>query len=189
MFSTSSPANRPDMRWASIRNERDGQAVWRLVLPLAFLVGLVGVAAAEPALAKCRKGGCWGAVAFSRLTGYWVYSMNHPDRISARSRAWLMCEKRCTNVVTVKNGCLALFVTPKGRYAIADGPTADKATAASRRNCRAKHAKCLFRIARCTADFEELKRRAIEKDRKQDERRPLVAPKKPPPAQVEELKL
>ena len=159
------------MRPASIRNGRAGRAVRRLALPLAFLVGLVGVAAAEPAAAKCRKGECWGAVAFSRLTGYWVYSMNHPDRLSARSRAWLMCEKRCTNVVTVKNGCLALFVTPKGR------------------NCRAKHGKCLFRIARCTADFEELKRRAIEKDRKQDERRPLVTPKKPPPAQVEELKL
>ena len=170
---------------ASIRIDRAGRAVWRLVLPLAVLVCVV---ATEPALAKCRKGKCWGAIAFSRLTGYWVYSMNHPDRVAARSRAWLMCEKRCSNVVTVKNGCLALFVTPKGRYAIAEGPTADEATVAARRDCRSKHGKCLFRIARCTADFEELKRRAIEKDRKTDERRPLAAPKKTLPAQVEELK-
>ena len=164
-------------------------AVLPPVLLAVLLTVLLGALAAEPASAKCRKGECWGAVAFSRLTGYWVYSMNHPDRIAARSRAWLMCEKRCTNVVTVKNGCLALFVTPKGRYAMAEGPTADEATDAARQQCRAKYGKCLFRLARCTADFEELTRRALEKQRIKGEGRSLVPPKKPPPAQVEELKL
>ena len=100
-----------------------------------------------------------------------------------------MCEKRCSNVVTVKNGCLALFVTPKGRYAMAEGPTADEATDAARRQCRSKYSKCLFRLARCTADFEELKRRALEKQRTKGEGRSLVPPKKSPPARVEELKL
>ncbi len=160
-----------------------------LVLPLTLPLALLAcVVLADAAFAKCRKGECWGAVAFSRLTGYWVYSMNHPDRLSARSRAWRMCEKRCSNVVTVKNGCLALFVTPKGRYATGKGATADEATGAARRQCRAKYGECLFRIARCTADFEELKRRALEKERSRSEGRPLIAPKKPPPAQVEELK-
>ena len=157
-----------------------------------FLPGLVVlpfVLAPEPVFAKCAQGKCWGAIAFSRLTGYWVFSMNHPDRVSARSRAWLMCEKRCSNVVTVKNGCLALFVTPKGRYATAEGRTADEATKLARRQCRARYGKCVFRLARCTADFEELKRRALEKERNKGERRPLVAPKKAPPARIEELKL
>ncbi len=156
-----------------------------LALPLALLACAVF---GDAAYAKCRKGECWGAVAFSRLTGYWVYSMNHPDRLSARSRAWTMCGKRCSNVVTVRNGCLALFVTPKGRYATGNGPTAEEATAAARRQCRARRGKCVFRIARCTADFEELKRRALEKERKRSQGRPPVAPEKPPPAQVEELK-
>ena len=159
--------------------------VGRLALPLAVLAWTL---APEPASAKCQKGECWGAVAFSRLTGYWVYSMNHPTKVSARSRAWLMCEKRCSNVVTVKNGCLALFVTPKGRYATAGGRTADEATAAARAQCRAKHDDCRFRIARCNADFEEMTRKALEKERRKGEGRPLVAPKRPPPAQVEELK-
>ena len=162
----------------------------RIVRSLAAsLLLLTVVATPEPAFAKCRKGECWGGVAFSRLTGYWVYSMNHPDRLSARSRAWRMCEKRCTNVATVKNGCLALFVTPKGRYAIAEGPTADEATAAAGRQCRASYKKCLFRLARCTADFEELKRRALEKQRNAGKRRSPIAPDSPPPAQAEELKL
>ncbi len=159
----------------------------RLLLPA--LLFFPCVLAPEPVLAKCVQGECWGAVAFSRLTGYWVYSMNHPTRVSARSRAWLMCEKRCSNVVTVKNGCLALFVTPKGRYATGKGSTAEEATAAARRQCRSRNAKCLFRLARCTADFEELKRRALEKQRNKGERQPFVVPKNPPPAQAEELKL
>ncbi len=168
------------------RTARTGRTALGLAATL-FLLPLV--LAPEPAFAKCRKGECWGAVAFSRLNGYWVYSMNHPDRVAARSRAWLMCEKRCTNVVTVKNGCLALFVTPKGRYAMAEGPTADAATGAARQQCRAKYDKCRFRVARCTADFEALKQRALEKQRSKSEGRTLVAPKTPPPAQVEELKL
>lgn len=162
------------------------RSVRNLALPLALLAWVL---APEPASAKCRKGECWGAIAFSRLTGYWVYSMNHPDRVSARSRAWLMCEKRCSDVETVKNGCLALFVTPKGRYATAKGPTAEEATEAARRQCRTRHRQCLFRIARCTADFKELKRRALEKQRNKGERQPFVVPKNPPPAQAEELKL
>ena len=144
----------------------------------------------EPAFAKCRQGECWGAIAFSRLTGYWVYSMNHPNKSSARSRAWLMCEKRCSNVMTVKNGCLALFLAQKGRYAAGEGPAEEQAIEAARRQCRAKYAGCALRVVRCTADFEELKRRALEKQRNADEqRRPLVVPKQPPPAPAEELKL
>ena len=165
---------------------RIGRTLRSLALPLALLLCAVGP---EPVLADCQKSECWGAVAFSRLTGYWVYSMNHPTKASARSRAWLMCEKRCSHVVTVKNGCLALFVTPKGRHAMAQGATAEEATEAARRQCRAKNAECRFRLARCTADFEKLKRRALEKERNKGERRPLVAPKTAPPAQVEELKL
>ena len=156
---------------------------------LAPLIVCLCVVAPEAGFAKCREGNCWGAIAFSRLTGYWVYSMNLPDRISARSRAWLMCDKRCSDVVTVENGCLALFVTPNGRYATAEGPSADEATDAARRQCRAKHDKCLFRVARCTADFEELKRQAREKDRNESGRRSLTTPKNSPPARTEELKL
>ena len=158
-----------------------------MLLALLFLP--LGALAAGTGFRQMPEGECWGAVAFSRLNGYWVYSMNHPDRVAARSRAWLMCEKRCTNVVTVKNGCLALFVTPKGRYAMAEGPTAMEATEAARQQCRAKYGKCLFRVARCTADFEALKQRALEKQRKKSEGRRLVAPKTPPSARVEELKL
>ena len=165
---------------------RTGRTAGCLAAPLLLLTCVL---VPEPALAKCVQGECWGAVAFSRLTGYWVYSMNHPDRVSARSRAWLMCEKRCSDVVTVKNGCLALFVTPKGRYATAEGQTADEATKLARRQCRAKHGKCVFRLARCTADFEELKRRALEKEKNKGEGRPLVTPKNALPARIEELKL
>ena len=164
---------------------RFGHAARSLALPLAILLSAL---AAEPATAKCRKGECWGAIAFSRLTGYWVYSMNHPGRISARSRAWLMCEKRCSNVVTVKNGCLALFVTPEGRYATAQASTAEEATGAARWQCRSKYPRCLFRIARCTADFEEMKRRTLEEQRKKKERRSLVGPKERPQARVEEFR-
>lgn len=153
------------------------------------IVFLFCALAPEPASALCRKGECWGAIAFSRLTGYWVYSMNHSDRKSARSRAWLMCEKRCSNVVTVKNGCLALFVTPKGRYATGEGPTEDQAIEAARLQCLDKYNDCALRVARCTADFEKLKRRALEKQRNKGERRSLVVPKRPAPASVEELKL
>lgn len=165
---------------------RPVRAVRRLFPALLFVPCVL---AAEPAFAKCAKGECWGGIAFSRLTGYWVYSMNHPDRIAARSRAWLMCEKRCTDVVTVKNGCLALFVTPKGRYAIAEGRTADEATRSARRQCSEKHDNCVFRLARCTADFEELKRKSLEKKENKKERQPFTVPKKAPQARTEELKL
>lgn len=170
----------------SHRRARTGWTKRSFAAPLFFLLCVL---APEPAFATCQKGECWGAIAFSRLTGYWVYSMNHPDRVSARSRAWLMCEKRCSDVATVENGCLALFVTPKGRYATGEGATAEEATEAARRQCRTRHGKCQFRLVRCTADFEELKRRALERNRNKGERRSLVVPKKPPPAQAEELKL
>ena len=168
------------------RTARTGRTMSGLAAAFFFLPLVL---APETAFAKCREGECWGAVAFSRLNGYWVYSMNHPGRVAARSRAWLMCEKRCTNVVTVKNGCLALFVTPKGRYAMAEGPTAKEATEAARQQCRAKYGKCRFRVTRCTADFEVLKQRALEEQRKKSEGRGLVVPKTPPSARVEELKL
>ncbi len=156
-----------------------------LALPLALLWCL----APDPAQAKCREGQCWGAIAYSRLTGYWVYSMNHPDRRAARSRAWRMCNRRCTDVATVKNGCLALFVTPRGRHTLAQGPSSEAATEAARTQCESRYKKCGFRVARCTADFGELKRRAREKARQRPEKRPHIAPERAPPAAIEELKL
>lgn len=186
MSAPSRSASRAAFRTPSRSASRTGRTVRSLAAPLLLLSIVL---APETAGAKCRKGECWGGIAFSRLTGYWVYSMNHPDRLSARSRAWRMCEKRCTNVATVKNGCLALFVTPKGRFAIAEGRTADEAKAAALRQCRTGRDKCRFRIARCTADFEELKRRALEKQRNRSEGHRPAAPERPPPAKVEELKL
>jgi len=99
-----------------------------------------------------------------------------------------MCNQRCTNVVTVQNNCLALFVTPRGRFATAKGPTVDAATDAARESCAAHNNDCVFQIARCTADFEELKRKAIERARGKTRRR-KAPPEEAPPTQVEELKL
>jgi len=158
------------------------------LIPAILCAALAFSALALPAGAACRKDQCWGSVAFSRLTGYWVFSMNHPTEKAARSRAWRMCNRRCTNVVTVQNGCLALFVAPRGRYATAKGETATAATDAARQLCATRNRTCVFRIARCTADFEALKRQAQE--RAKGKARPRNAPpKKPPPARVEELKL
>ncbi len=158
---------------------------------LIFIVlcaAIAGSTVSWPASAACRKGQCWGSVAFSRFTGYWVYSMNHPTEVAARSRAWLMCNQRCTNVVTVQNDCLALFVAPRGRFATAKGPTVEAATDAARQLCAGRNNDCVFRIARCTADFDELKRQALERARNKTHRR-KAPPEEVPPAQVEELKL
>lgn len=163
-------------------------AGFRPLLPCvisALLIALSGAAAQ----AACKKDNCWGSIAFSRLTGYWVYSMNHPDAKSARSRAWLMCDKRCTNVVSVHNGCLAVFLAPRGRYTTGNGPTLEDARESARARCERRNRTCVFRVARCTADFEELKRKAREKAKRSTGRRPKAAPRKAPPARVEELKL
>jgi len=163
----------------------------RLILPL-ILAGAT-ILAAAPVQAKCEKDRCWGSIAFSRLSGYWVYSMNHGNAKAARSRAWKLCNKRCTNVATVRNGCLAFVLAPRGRYATAEGRTAETATENALRKCQRRHKDCRVRIARCTADFDEIKRRAKEKaagrPRAKSKGRPTAPTRKTPPANVEELKL
>jgi len=159
----------------------------RLILPLVLLSLLA--LPATPAQAKCEKDQCWGSIAFSRLSGYWVYSMNHATAKAARSRAWQLCNKRCTSVVSVHNGCLAFVVAPRGRYATAEGRTAELATENALRKCRLRNKDCRIRVARCTADFEEIKRRAKEKATRPPKGKPASPNRKTPPANVEELKL
>lgn len=159
----------------------------RLSLPFAVAIVTL-VSATDPAWSTCEKDRCWGAIAFSRLTGYWVYSMNHPDAKAARSRAWRMCKRRCTNVVTVRNGCLALVIAPKGRFATAVGQTENAASSAATTKCGLRHRTCLLQVVRCTADFEALKRQAREKARRRTRRPAAKSDVKVPPAKVEELK-
>lgn len=169
-------------------------------LLLLILLSLLVVPSA-PAQAKCEKDHCWGSIAFSRYSGYWVYSMNHATAKAARSRAWQLCNKRCTSVVSVQNGCLAFVVAPRGRYTTAEGQTAEVATENALRKCRLRNKDCTLRVARCTADFEEIKRRAKERATRPStgrsgrssgatpRKKPATPGKKTPPANVEELKL
>lgn len=164
-------------------------------LPLILLLISVSllVLPASPAQAKCEKDHCWGSIAFSRLSGYWVYSMNHATAKAARNRAWKLCNKRCTAVVTVHNGCLAFVVAPRGRYATAEGQSAALATENALRKCRLRSQDCRPRVARCTADFDEIERRAKEKaagrPKTKSDDRPAAPARKTAPAKVEELKL
>jgi serine/threonine-protein kinase len=118
-----------------------------------LVLGLTVIAAAWTALpgdasAACRRGNCWGAVAFGP-NGAWAYAVNYSTRGQAGSMALRKCQGRCTRYLTFRNSCGA-YASGRGAYGWGNAHTRRQAESRALLECRRRTSGCRVRVWGCT---------------------------------------
>ena len=114
---------------------------------LAVTMGLALVS--SPAMAKCQKGDCWGAVAYGPNNA-WAWEVNFNDADTAKQLVLGKCKDKCTRVLTFKNTCGA-YVSGRGGHGWGTSRNKDKAVGAATLECSKVAKDCTLRVWACTA--------------------------------------
>ena len=121
------------------------KVVWTRTLIASTI--LASLAAAPVALADCKRGDCWGAVAYG--PGTWAKALNHRSRDDAASVAKAECNGRCTHTLTFHNECGA-YATGTGGMGWGASTNKDTAIGKAINECNSVTRNCQVRVWGCT---------------------------------------
>jgi hypothetical protein len=109
---------------------------------------VLSLSAAPVALADCKTGDCWGAIAYG--PNVWARALNHRSREDASAVAKAECNGHCSNTLTFHNECGA-YATGSSGMGWGASPSEDGAIGKAIKECNSVTSNCTLRISGCTA--------------------------------------
>ena len=110
---------------------------------------VVMITAANPAMAQCANGKCWGAVGIGP-GGAWGNAYDYPSERAAARAVQNSCQGGCTTIKTFFNTCGAIAQGDNGGWGWAWAGTPDDAQSSAIAYCVPNDRNCRIRTWACT---------------------------------------